>query len=158
MSTVPLYRDIAFVVLPRSASLVVGDVTGIDHQPASLSRLDSGQTQPAMSVGTYFLTLLTALLASVPALHTLSYATQSPKPSFFARLIASYLSITACAIYGVISSITLRLVGRGGLCQWTAARSFKWTMWVMTGVTFEVEDNVGGLDVRPAVFVGNHQT
>jgi len=73
-----------------------------------------------------------------------------------------------CASYGVVASIALRLVGYGGLSQWTVARAFKWTMWLTTGVTFRIIESSkeeggrkGGeeaLATRPAVFVGNHQT
>lgn len=39
------------------------------------------------------------------------------------------------------------------------AKSFKYTMWYATGVTFEVEDPNNYLTTtRPAVFIGNHQT
>lgn len=57
----------------------------------------------------------------------------------------------------MVASVVLRLVGYGGLSQWTVARAFKWTMWWATGVTFVVEDEGGQLKRRPVVLVGNHQ-
>lgn len=88
--------------------------------------------------------------------------------SFAAFFITSMYMMILCASYGVVASIALRLVGYGGLSQWTVARAFKWTMWLTTGVTFRVTESSkqeggrrGGeeaLATRPAVFVGNHQT
>lgn len=88
--------------------------------------------------------------------------------SFAAFFITSMFMMIVCASYGVVASIALRMVGYGGLSQWTVARAFKWTMWLTTGVTFRVTESAkqeggrrGGeeaLATRPAVFVGNHQT
>lgn len=102
----------------------------------------------------YFLAGYTALTV---ALYMLSYAV--PKAAFAARLLAAYISLIICAIYGALASIVLRLTGYGGISQWATARSFKYVMWVTTGVSFEVVDPKHHLDtVRPAVFIGNHQT
>ena len=82
-----------------------------------------------------------------------------PKAAFVARLLASYLALVICALYGVLASIVLRLVGRGQIAQWATARSFKYVMAAATGITFDVSDPGHHLDtVRPAVFIGNHQT
>lgn len=87
--------------------------------------------------------------------------------SFYAFAISSFILMGGCALYGTLVAIPLRMVGYGGLIQWTVARSFKWCMWLGTGVTFRVtgsmkkEAGVSGEDAlndRPAVFVGNHQT
>ncbi|PSN60069.1 acyltransferase-domain-containing protein [Corynespora cassiicola Philippines] len=88
--------------------------------------------------------------------------------AFAAFSLTSVIMLCVCASYGVVASIALRVVGYGGLSQWTVARAFKWTMWLSTGVTFRVNDSgriEGGrrggeeaLLTRPAVFVGNHQT
>lgn len=90
------------------------------------------------------------------------------KVRFAAFCITAVVCMSACASYGVVASIVLRLVGYGGLSQWTVARAFKHSMWWTTGVTFKViEDGKsengwrGGMEAlatRPAVFVGNHQT
>ncbi|KZF21691.1 putative 1-acylglycerol-3-phosphate acyltransferase [Xylona heveae TC161] len=80
-----------------------------------------------------------------------------PKCGFYARLLASYLSLIGCATYGVVASIVLRLVGYGRVSQWATARSFKWVMRYTTGVEFVV-DRKENLQTRPAVFIGNHQT
>lgn len=106
----------------------------------------------------YSLGLLTAILSTVPALHAASHYLKNPLPSFIARVIASWTCLVVCALYGTVSSFLLRVVGYGGLGQWTTARSFKWTMFWTTGVWFDVQDPEGYLQRRPQVLVGNHQT
>jgi len=82
-----------------------------------------------------------------------------PVAGFVARLLASYAALIACACYGVLASIVLRLVGYGRISQWATAKAFKYAMWLTTGVTFTVEDPHDYLNkTRPAVFIGNHQT
>ncbi|KAI9762221.1 MAG: hypothetical protein M4579_000544 [Chaenotheca gracillima] len=80
-----------------------------------------------------------------------------PRLAFFARLLASYLALLACAAYGVFASIALRIVGYGGVSQWAAGRAFKWVMRVTTGVGVKIEGREH-LQTRPAVFIGNHQS
>jgi lysophosphatidate acyltransferase len=89
------------------------------------------------------------------------YLASYPLPflAFYARLVASYLSLIACALYGVAASIFLRLIGYGRVSQWATARSFKWVMRYTTGMRFEIEEEgKHWLHERPVVFVGNHQT
>ncbi|RJE25167.1 acyltransferase [Aspergillus sclerotialis] len=81
-----------------------------------------------------------------------------PRAAFVARCLAAYGSLILCAIYGVIASIVLRLVGYGRVSQWATARSFKWVMRYTTGVRFDIVEGVEYLSTRPAVFIGNHQT
>jgi lysophosphatidate acyltransferase len=82
-----------------------------------------------------------------------------PKSAFVARALASYLALIISSAYGVLASIVLRAVGLNQLTQWTVGRSFKYIMGFSTGVTFDVEDPNNYLGtVRPAVFLGNHQT
>jgi lysophosphatidate acyltransferase len=86
-------------------------------------------------------------------------ALRIPVAGFVARLLASYASLVACACYGVVASIFLRLVGYSRISQWATARSFKYVMWFTTGITFTIEDPNDYLNkTRPAVFIGNHQT
>ncbi|KAJ9645805.1 1-acylglycerol-3-phosphate O-acyltransferase [Coniosporium apollinis] len=91
------------------------------------------------------------------ALSLLAPSSLSTSMTFYARLLASWFCLLLCATYGVIASLFLRLVGRGGLSQWTVARAFKWSMYATTGVWFTIEGEEH-LQTRPAVFVGNHQT
>jgi lysophosphatidate acyltransferase len=81
-----------------------------------------------------------------------------PKASFVARVLASYISLVAAALFGVFSSIVLRLVGSYQIAQWATARCFKIAMALTTGVTFEVQDPSDALKTRPAVFIANHQS
>lgn len=111
-----------------------------------------------MSLLSYLGMALGSILMSIPALHVAATVTRAPMLSFAARSIASFTALIICACYGVVASIVLRLVGYGGLSQWTTARCFKWVMWALTGVEFVINDKYGGLQVRPGVFIGNHQT
>ncbi|KAI9853059.1 MAG: 1-acylglycerol-3-phosphate O-acyltransferase [Vezdaea acicularis] len=102
-----------------------------------------------------FLYFPAALVLLTMVLYALSV--RIPFFRFYARLLAAYLSLCVCATYGVFASIALRLAGYGGRSQWATARSFKWVMRFTTGVRFVVEGE-DHLKVRPAVFIGNHQT
>ncbi|KAI0538510.1 hypothetical protein GGR58DRAFT_295806 [Xylaria digitata] len=103
---------------------------------------------------TYFLTGYTGL---VLAFYMLSAVV--PKAAFVARALAAYISLIICAIYGVFASIFLRIIGREQIAQWAGARAFKYVMAFTTGITFEIEDPNKYLEtIRPAVFIGNHQT
>ena len=82
-----------------------------------------------------------------------------PKAAFAARVLASYMSLVLCALYGVFASIVLTLAGNQGISQWATARAFQFVMRLSTGVEFDVEDPKDVLgSTRPAVFIGNHQT
>ncbi|KAK3375421.1 hypothetical protein B0H63DRAFT_278834 [Podospora didyma] len=108
-----------------------------------------------------YLAYLAYFFASYTAL-TLSFFMLSfvvPKAAFVARVLASYLALLFTAIYGVVASILLRLAGYGQISQWATGRHFKYMMILATGITFEVEDPKHHLEtMRPAVFLGNHQT
>lgn len=101
---------------------------------------------------------ISAVLVSVPVLLVLGTALSIPVLTFIARFTAAVFCLIVSSTYGVIASLFLRVAGYSGLSQWTVARSFKWTMWLMTGVTFTVQDPHGALTTRPAVFIGNHQS
>lgn len=105
----------------------------------------------------YLGVLAAAYLAVTLVLFMLS--SRIPAAGFFARLLASYISLVICATYGVVVSIFLRVIGNPRIAQWATARSFKCVMWYATGITFTVEDPNDWLNTtRPAVFIGNHQT
>lgn len=78
--------------------------------------------------------------------------------SFYARVLTSYLTLVICAIYGVLVSIFLRVVGRHRIAQYLTARAFKYTMYLSTGVRFEIVSGREYLSDRPCVIVGNHQS
>jgi lysophosphatidate acyltransferase len=78
---------------------------------------------------------------------------------FAARCLAYLGGLIICATYGATASACLKLVGKGGLGQWTTAKSFKWLMWPFIQVWIDIpEESLQRLQTRPAVFVGNHQT
>ena len=105
------------------------------------------------------LTLLLKISLAPPTLLLLGKTLSNTTLTFYARASASFIALFLCSNYGVLATVCLNLAGYGGLGQWAAGRAFKWTMWVCTGIWFEIEDPRGSLaGVRPAVFVGNHQT
>ncbi|PNP54355.1 hypothetical protein THARTR1_05562 [Trichoderma harzianum] len=82
-----------------------------------------------------------------------------PKAAFVARVLAAYMTLIACALYGVVASIVLTILGKQQIAQWTVARAFHYSMQLTTGVEFVVDDPHNVLNTtRPAVFIGNHQT
>lgn len=107
------------------------------------------------------LALLAKLLAGYVGLTAVFYmlSLAVPRAGFVARVLASYVSVLSCAIFGVVSSAVLTLAGHQQISQWVVGRAFHHTMRWMTGVVFDVVDPNRVLDtLRPAVFIGNHQT
>ncbi|EFQ99150.1 1-acyl-sn-glycerol-3-phosphate acyltransferase beta [Nannizzia gypsea CBS 118893] len=109
-----------------------------------------------MAIFSYILSGLTSYAALTLSLFGLSV--KVPRAGFFARCLAAYASLLFCAAYGVLASICLRIAGRGQIAQWTVARAFKWSMWLTTGVHFDIIQGQKYLSTRPAVFLVNHQT
>lgn len=105
----------------------------------------------------YLTTFWLGAAVLVAALYMVSFVV--PKAAFVARAIASYLCLLIASCMGLLICIVFRLFGIAGSSQWAAGRVFKYTMYLTTGVTFEIIDPRGVLDnTRPAVVVGNHQT
>lgn len=104
-----------------------------------------------------FYLLLISICFALTVVLLSSLSIKYPRIGFYLRLSLSWVSLVLCACYGVIASLVLRIVGYGGLSQWTVARCFKWTMYYTTGIEFVVQ-NEEYLSARPAVFIGNHQT
>lgn len=109
-----------------------------------------------MSISSYILSGISSFVVVTLSLFALGQ--KVPRAAFVARCLAAYGSLLLCAVYGVIASIFLRLVGYGRVSQWATARSFKWVMRYTTGVRFEFIEGEEYLSTRPAVFLGNHQT
>ncbi|EPS40301.1 hypothetical protein H072_5898 [Dactylellina haptotyla CBS 200.50] len=93
------------------------------------------------------LTLVLALLGNV-----------SKIARFGARIMTGYILMVVCALYGVVASIFLRVIGNVGIAQWTVARAFTYTLGPAIGVEFVMENEEGMWSDRPVVFVGNHQS
>lgn len=82
-----------------------------------------------------------------------------PRAAFFARIIASYICLVICAVYGILASLVLRPLGRHRIVQYLTARSFKLTMHLFAGVRFEIVSGKEHLKAqRPCVIIGNHQS
>ena len=100
-----------------------------------------------------------AYIGMTLALYTISTLSLStPKSTFYARTLAAYGTLILCAIYGVLASLLLRLIGKHRMSQWATARSFKWTMRYTTDIRFEIISGEQHLNTRPAVIIGNHQS
>lgn len=137
------------------------------HSPLLSSPLLSPTRAFAMGWLIYLAAMPPALIMAMRLLSLVLPAKPAQLVSYYAFAISSMLLMLCCALYGTLVAIPLRLVGYGGLIQWTVARAFKWVMWLCTGVTFRVtgsmkkEGGLSGEDAlrdRPAIFVGNHQT
>ncbi len=125
--------------------------------PSSSSSSSSGSPSSLLSVSLVALLAVFLLTAGlVLTLHMLSAVV--PPAAYYARCLASVIALLVCAFYGTVASAALQVFGYGGLGQWTTGRSFKWLMWGVTGVGYEVVEGQEHLKERPAVFVGNHQT
>ncbi|KAL7792502.1 hypothetical protein V8C37DRAFT_380532 [Trichoderma ceciliae] len=82
-----------------------------------------------------------------------------PKAAFVARVLAAYITLIFCTLYGVFASIFLTIVGKQQIAQWAVGRSFRHAMQYTTGVEFVIHDPENVLNTtRPAIFIGNHQT
>lgn len=110
-----------------------------------------------MAVLAYLAKFLVYYTAATIAFYMLSLAV--PKAAFVARALAAYLCLLLAAGSGVFTSAAMRLLGCAHSAQWAVGRCFAFLMALATGIRFEIQDphNVLGT-VRPAVFVGNHQT
>ncbi|KAI2637412.1 1-acylglycerol-3-phosphate O [Xylaria nigripes] len=106
---------------------------------------------PAVCAGSFMVLHVVYMLAGVvPFGTTLAFVT---------RVLVGYVSLLACATYGAVASIAMQIAGQERSAQWIAGRAFKYAMSLFAGVTFVVEDPNKYLEtVRPAVFIGNHQT
>lgn len=105
----------------------------------------------------YLVKFLVGYFALTVFFYALSLAV--PRAGFVARVLAAYISLVACALLGAAASAALTLAGHQQISQWVTARSFKYLMYLTTGVVFEVDDPRDVLGTtRPAVFIGNHQT
>ncbi|KAI5970386.1 SLC1 [Candida margitis] len=65
--------------------------------------------------------------------------------------------LVGCALYGVIASIALRLVGKVDYAQYTVARAFFYSFRLLLGVNIKIK-NEHYLKDLPAIVVSNHQS
>lgn len=101
--------------------------------------------------------LLAGYLAVTAFFFMLSVAV--PRAGFVARVLAAYITLVFTAIVNITASVVLSLAGQQNISQWVGARIFHESMRRTIGVSFTIDDPRNLLTtVRPAVFVGNHQT
>ncbi|KAI5960448.1 SLC1 [Candida pseudojiufengensis] len=76
---------------------------------------------------------------------------------FYLKSIIFGSLIAGCALYGVIASIILRLIGKVEYAQYTVARAFYNTFKLFLGVDIKIE-NEEYLKDLPAIVISNHQS
>lgn len=76
---------------------------------------------------------------------------------FYLRVVNAYFLLVTAATYGVLASVTLRLIGKKSIAQWATARAFAALGCPGLGIKFEVEGEEY-MSTRPAVFISNHQS
>ncbi|KAI8143013.1 hypothetical protein BJV82DRAFT_515790 [Fennellomyces sp. T-0311] len=77
---------------------------------------------------------------------------------FYYRTTAAYACLAVCALYGVIASLTLPIIGKTRLINWSVARSYYYIGGYFTGITAAVEGSEHMDPDRPTVYVCNHQS
>lgn len=75
---------------------------------------------------------------------------------YFKTLLAASV-LGGCALYGVLASIALTIVGKRHLAQWTTARVFYYTFSSILGIRIKLI-NEERLNNLPAILVSNHQS
>ncbi|ANZ73792.1 BA75_01703T0 [Komagataella pastoris] len=79
------------------------------------------------------------------------------KVVYYVKGFFALLALTSCAVYGVIASTVLSLLGKRNLSQWSTARVFYATFSTLFNITIEV-DRPEILEKLPAILVSNHQS
>lgn len=108
----------------------------------------------------YLLIGYVAIMLSAFAIHSF-IPSSPPLLGFVARCMSAYLSLIACAIYGTLACIVLRVFNlQYKYGQWTTAKAFKHVCKHTIGVQFKIlDDGEAKLNAkRPYVIVANHQT
>ncbi|KAI5958348.1 SLC1 [Candida theae] len=76
---------------------------------------------------------------------------------FYLKSVVFGALVIGCALYGVVASIALRLVGKVDYAQYTVARAFLHSARLFLGINIKVK-NAHYLKDLPAVVVSNHQS
>ncbi|KAI9254503.1 hypothetical protein BDA99DRAFT_562608 [Phascolomyces articulosus] len=77
---------------------------------------------------------------------------------FYYRQTAQLVAMAFCALYGVLASLTLPIIGKAHLINWSVARLYYHTAGYLTGLTATIEGKEHLNPKRSAVYVANHQT
>ncbi|AGO10917.1 AaceriAFR592Wp [[Ashbya] aceris (nom. inval.)] len=78
------------------------------------------------------------------------------KVIFYAKSTVAVLLVSTCAVYGMVASLVLSVVGKRHLAQWTTARAF-YFLGGCLGISIKLI-NSERLGQLPAVIVSNHQS
>lgn len=65
--------------------------------------------------------------------------------------------IVICALYGVVASILLRIIGKKEYSQYTVARAFYYSFSTLLGIKIKI-NNEKYLYNKPGIFISNHQS
>lgn len=99
-------------------------------------------------------TALNNLRSSIPST-TMAPFLKSLK--FYFKSFVFGTLIVGCALYGVIASVFLRIIGKPEYAQYTVARSFYYSFSTLLGIKIKVK-NEHYLKEKPAVVISNHQS
>lgn len=76
---------------------------------------------------------------------------------FYAKSVLFGTILAGCALFGVVSSLLLRIVGKEEYAQYVVARTFYHVFSNIMQIKVVVK-NAHRLDERPAIFISNHQS
>jgi len=76
---------------------------------------------------------------------------------FYTKTLLAASVLGGCALYGVLASIALTLVGKRHLAQWTTARVFYYSFSSLLGIRIKLI-NGERLNNLPAILISNHQS
>ncbi|KAK9365714.1 hypothetical protein V1509DRAFT_675257 [Lipomyces kononenkoae] len=109
-----------------------------------------------MAVSEVVLTVLSIIIALTMSLNILGLLYRPLQ--FYGKFLLCFLSMTACASYGVVASILLSLVGKKALSQWTTGRVFSALTCPLIGLKIDIKNEEILKKTRPAIIIANHQT
>lgn len=75
---------------------------------------------------------------------------------FYLRSVLFGFTIVVCALYGVVASIILRVIGKKEYSQYTVARAFYYSFSTLSGIKVTIH-NEKYLQDKPGIFISNHQ-
>lgn len=79
------------------------------------------------------------------------------KVKFYFKSFVFGLLLTVCALYGVVASIILRIIGKEEYAQYTVARCFHFLFSKVLGVKVTIK-NEQYLQNKPSIVISNHQS
>ncbi|CDR44208.1 CYFA0S14e00848g1_1 [Cyberlindnera fabianii] len=79
------------------------------------------------------------------------------KLKYYTKTALAVTVLSGCAVYGVLCSIFLSLIGKRHLAQWSTARVFYHSFSTLLGIRIKLIHGER-LKMLPAIIVGNHQS